>query len=256
MIPTYTDKYEADGVFAPEDAMRAQGDGLPDLPSAVILGYQRETTETAEELAHEETELVRSQRVLDLGEGVGYVPVHEAGVGAPVSATVIENLVAAGVEVVVLLGGSAGLQPELSPDTVVLPTSAIRDEGVSYHYLPPEASVTPTDALVDHLDEALAAAAFDTARGPTWTTSAMYRETEPEVDHYAEEGVVSLGMEPAAIWAVCEYREVDTATVHEIGDVLTVDEWLPETDSTRGLAAILDPTVTALRTYLEDRGYR
>jgi uridine phosphorylase len=250
VIPNYDDKYEAPALFDPADAVRSQGEGLPDIPPAILLGYQPALTEAVRERAGEPTTLVRSQRVYPLSEAVGYAPVHESGVGAPVTASVAENAIAAGAEVVVMLGGCAALQ-DVAPDAAILPTGSVRDEGVSYHYLPPDEPVEPTAPLVDALDDSLSAAGFPTPRGRTWTTSAMYRETVPEAREYRERGVVSLCMESAALWAVCRYRGVDTATVHQVGDYLDPDGWVPEADADRGLPEMLRPTRRALAAHLE-----
>lgn len=149
-----------------------------------------------------------------------------------------------------MLGGGAALRTDIAPDAAVLPTDAIRDEGVSRHCLPPEEPVTPTAPLVDALDESLSDAGFDTPRGTTWTTSAMYRETVPEVERYRDEGVVTPCMESAAIWAVARYRGADAATLHEVGDYLTPERWVPEADADRGLTDMLDPTVAAMERHV------
>jgi len=252
VIPNYGDKYDADALFSPAEVVGMGREGLPDVPPAVILGYQPKLTAFVERRADAPIDIVRSQRLYPVTETVGYVPVHEWGTGAPISAMVTENVVAAGAEAVVLLGGGAGLQPDTPPEAAVLPTGTIRDEGVSYHYLPDEESVTPTASLVDGLDDALSAAGFDTRRGPTWTTSAFYRETVPEVRAYRDDGVVTLDMESAAIWAVCEYRGVDTATVHELGGVLTPEEWQPATENDRGVTEMFEPCVAGLETHVAD----
>ena len=252
MIPNYEDKYDADALFSPAEVVGMGREGLPDVPPAVILGYQPKLTEFVERRADSPVQIVRSQHLYPVTETVGYVPVHEWGTGAPISAMVTENLVAAGAEAVTLLGGGAGLQPDIPPDAAILPTDVIRDEGVSYHYVPDDEPVTPTASLVDGLDDALSDAAFDTRRGPTWTTSAFYRETVPEVRAYGEDGVVSLDMESAAIWAVCQYRRVDTATVHELSGVLTPEGWQPETENDRGVTEMFDPVVAGLEEHVVD----
>lgn len=250
MIPNCEDKHGADALFSPEEVVAVQGEGLPNVPPAVILGYQPKLTEAVERRADSPVQIVRSQHLYPVTETVGYVPVHKWGIGAPISATVTENLIAAGAEAVILLGGGAGLQTDIPPDAAILPTDAIRDEGVSHHYVPGEESVSPTESLVDSLDDALSKAGFDTPRGTTWTTSAFYRETIPEIRAYSNDGVVTLDMESAAIWAVCQYRGVDTASIHELGDVLTPDEWKPETQGDRGLEEMLDPTVVGLENHV------
>lgn len=252
MIPNYQDKYGAEALYSPGEAVAEQGDGLPDMPPAIILGYQQYLTEAIQEKAESPIDIVGSQYYYRLSEIVGYVPVHEWGIGAPITATVTENVIAAGAEAVVMLGGCAGLQKEIPPDAAILPTHAIRDEGVSYHYIPAEEPVMATESLVDSLDDVLSKAGFDTPRGTTWTMSAMYRETIPEIEHYQNKGVVSLCMESAALWSVCQYRGIDTATVHEIGDYLTPSEWEPETEVEQGLEDMFDPTVKALENHVSN----
>jgi len=250
MIPNYSDKYEAEALFSPEEAVETQGDGLPDIPAAVILGYRDALTESVQDRAESKVDIVRSQYLYKLSGAVGFVPVREWGIGAPVSAIITENVIAAGATSVVMLGGCGCLQESISPDTVILPTRSIRDEGVSYHYVPDSEPVRATTSLVDSLADSLSAAGFDTERGTTWTTSAMYRETIPEIDKYQRDGVVSLCMESAAIWAVCQYRGVDTATVHGVGDYLTPDDWIPESDGEKDPIDMLAPTVKALEEHV------
>ncbi|MFT4923459.1 MAG: uridine phosphorylase [Haloarculaceae archaeon] len=250
MIPNYGDTYDAEALYSPDQSVT--GEDLPELPPAVVLGFQdtlRETvTDRAEPLA---AHPARQFEFYGLSESVAYVPVEEIGVGAPVAAVATEKAIAAGARVVVMLGGCAAFQPDIDPDTVLLPTRAVRDEGVSYHYLPAEEPVTATPRLLDQLAESFEAEELETARGPTWTTSALFRETVPEIDHYRERGFVSLCMESAAIWAVCQYRGVDAATVHHADDYLSREAWITDDDRERDLADLLDPTVQALEAYVD-----
>lgn len=247
-------KYDAEGLFSPADAVEAQGDGsgLPEVPDAMLLGFQSQLTDAVAERAETAETVVRSQTLYRLSAEVGYVPVHETGVGAPVAATITENLIAGGAEAVLMIGGCAALDPELPPDAAILPTETIRDEGVSHHYLPPEDDLTPTPELVDALDEELTATGFTTPRGTTWTTGAIYRETVPEIREYRDAGVVSLCMETATIWAACRYRGAATATVHEIGDYLDPEGWAPDGGGECDLPQMLDPVLAGVSAYLAD----
>ncbi|WP_115864795.1 nucleoside phosphorylase [Halorussus litoreus] len=247
-IPNFGDKYDAEALFSPDEAVAEQGDGLPDVPPAVVLGFQDVLHEEVLDRAEGSIPLVRSQEIHLLDDDVGFV--GNFGYGAPMTATVTENVIAAGSEVVCILGGCGCLQTSIPPNDAILPTQSIRDEGVSYHYLPPEEEVRTTPELVDALDDSLSETGVETHRGPTWTTSAMYRETIPEIERYAEEGVVSLCMETAAMLAVAEYRGADGAVVHEIGDHLTPDEWESGVERKQNLTEFLDPTVAALREYV------
>ena len=56
-------------------------------------------------------------------------------------------------------------------------TSAVRDEGTSYHYLPPAREVTANPLAVAVLETVLRERGLDYRTGKAWTTDAIYRET-------------------------------------------------------------------------------
>ncbi|MDR9381981.1 MAG: nucleoside phosphorylase [Natronomonas sp.] len=251
MIPDYGPTYDSEALFSPMESVSST-EGVPELPPAVILGVQDILHEAAQDIGTPIDPV--TQRPFEyqaLSDSVGFVPVQQIGVGAPVAAIATEKVIAAGAECVVMLGGSAALQPDFSPDAALLPTRAVRDEGASYHYLPPDETLCPTPELLNGLGETFSEHGVETHRGPTWTTSALFRETIPQLEHYRREGFVSLGMETSAIWAVCRYRGVDTATVHGIDGYGLPGEQVPTEALTRRLPALLDPTVEALEAHVE-----
>lgn len=77
-------------------------------------------------------------------------------------------------------------------------TSALRDEGLSHHYLPPGRTASPSPALTRHLTEALATYDVLFTSGPVWTMDAPYRETTVEVSRYGADGILAADMEAAA----------------------------------------------------------
>ena len=66
------------------------------------------------------------------------------GVGAPLAAGFLEELVARGARSFVACGGAGVLVPDVALGHVIVPTSAVRDEGTSYHYLAPSRTASPT----------------------------------------------------------------------------------------------------------------
>ncbi len=62
--------------------------------------------------------------------------VMHPGVGAPLAAGFLEELIARGCRTFVACGGAGVLVPDVALGHVIVPTSAVRDEGTSYHYLP------------------------------------------------------------------------------------------------------------------------
>ena len=170
------------------------------------------------------------------------------GYGAPIAAQRLENLIALGASGFVSLGAAGGLQPDLSVGDLVLCTGAVRDEGVSHHYLPTDAAVTPDPALTQALGAALASRGV-VRSGMTWTIDAPYRETVAEVKHYQDAGVLTVEMEAAALFAVATVRRVPIASAFSISDLLTRMTWEPRFDAPElhgGLAALADAAISVL----------
>ena len=82
------------------------------------------------------------------------------GMGAPALVALAEQMAAWGTRRLVILSLTGGLQPALKPGDIVLADSAVRDEGTSYHYLPPAERVQASPALVASIGRALTARAL------------------------------------------------------------------------------------------------
>jgi len=149
------------------------------------------------------------------------------GIGAPAATVVLESLAALGVRHFVGVGTAGALQPGLEAGDVIVCSRAVRDEGVSHHYLPPGRWAEPSPALTDRLTAALAAAGLDPAPGASWTVDAPYRETVVEAEHYAAEGAAVVEMEAAALYSVGQVRGVDVASAFAVSDSLAGGEWVP-----------------------------
>lgn len=168
------------------------------------------------------------------------------GVGAPVTAVLLEDYAAYGVRRFVSIGVAGCLHPSLSPGDLFLPTEAIRDEGTSHHYLPSARRISAPGTLTARLGQQLSAAGHRFANGLTWTTDAPYRETALEVASYREEGAQTVEMEAAAIFAVATCLDVEAAAALVIGDTLLDDRWQLAYDRRRvqaGLEALLQAVV-------------
>lgn len=135
------------------------------------------------------------------------------GGGSPMTVELAEEFVAMGARRLILMTWGGLLQPDLQAGDIVVVERAIRDEGASYHYLPP-AKYVPADAqLVDQLVDAIRSRGGVCTRGTTWTTDAPFRETIEEIRHYQSEGVKTVEMESAGLFTVGQVREVATASV-------------------------------------------
>ena len=151
------------------------------------------------------------------------------GIGAPGVSMILELLIELGVKRFINVGIAGGLQKSSHIGDVVVCTSAIRDEGVSYHYMEdPSAPALPSENLTTELRRTLARDGIPHTQGPTWTTDAFFRETIGEIQHYQQEGVVTVEMEAAALFAISTLRGVDMASGFVISDSMADLVWHPQ----------------------------
>jgi len=151
------------------------------------------------------------------------------GGGSPMTAELAEEFSAMGVKRMILMTWAGTLQPDLNPGDIVVIDRAIRDEGTSYHYLPPAKYVDGNAQLADELMEAIRARAGTCTRGTTWTTDAPFRETVEEIRQYRSEGVKTVELESAGLFTIGQVRQVATVSVVVAMDRLADFRWqVPE----------------------------
>ena len=147
------------------------------------------------------------------------------GVGAPLAAALLEEVIPLGCRKFIACGGAGVLNREIAVGHIVVPSSAVRDEGTSYHYLPPSREVTANPEGVTAIERALRAHHVPYVLGKTWTTDAFYRETTGKVQRRRAEGCLTVEMEAAAFFAVAQFRGVTFGQMLYGGDDVSGDEW-------------------------------
>jgi len=103
------------------------------------------------------------------------IAIFHAGSGAPLSAGLLEGAIAHGARVIIACGGAGVLDPAIPLGQIIVPTAAIRDEGTSYHYLPPGREVAANPLGLEILREVLESQGDPYLFGKTWTTDAIFR---------------------------------------------------------------------------------
>ncbi len=151
--------------------------------------------------------------------------VFHPGVGAPLAAGFLDELVALGCKKFIACGGAGVLDREIAVGHVVVPASAVRDEGTSYHYLAPSREVGASPEAVAAIEAVLQARHCDYVVGKTWTTDGLYRETPEKIKRRRAEGCLTVEMEAAAFFAVAQFRGVSFAQLLYGGDDMTGSEW-------------------------------
>ena len=219
--------HRADSVFRPDHLLREarRQRGLPerDVPEICVLDpdgdlvrYLRRTGQgrLSPGWACYHTELFE----FDLVDG-SVAGVVGCAVGAPFAVLVAEQLFASGCRFLVSITSSGRIAALGEPPYVVLIDRALRDEGTSAHYLPPDAGKfvsAPDPELLARVEATLRGATVEgglqdhTAlyRGATWTTDAPYRETEAAITAARALGVLAVEMEAAALYAFATARHV------------------------------------------------
>jgi uridine phosphorylase len=147
------------------------------------------------------------------------------GVGAPLAAGLLDEVIALGCRKFIACGGAGVLDGEIAVGHVVVPTSAVRDEGTSYHYLPPSREIAASVEGTAAIERALRARNVPYVLGKTWTTDAIFRETAGKVQMRRAEGCLTVEMEAAAFFAVAQFRGVTFAQLLYGGDDVSGDLW-------------------------------
>jgi uridine phosphorylase len=146
-------------------------------------------------------------------------------VGAPLAAGMLEELIALGCRKFIACGGAGVLDREIAVGRILVPTVAVRDEGTSYHYLPPAREVAASPQGVAAIEAVLKGHRIDYVEVKTWTTDAPYRETPAMVARRRAEGCLTVEMEAAAFFAVARFRAVVLAQMLYAGDDVSGADW-------------------------------
>ena len=153
------------------------------------------------------------------------IAVFHPGVGAPLAGAFLEEAIECGCERFIGIGMAGGLVPDLTIGNVTVPTSAIRDEGTSYHYLPAAREAVPSPVALAAIEETLRRHDVAYVTGKTWTTDAPYRETRTKVARRVAEGCITVEMEASAFFAIAAFRHVPIAMMFMTSDDLSGEEW-------------------------------
>jgi uridine phosphorylase len=130
-------------------------------------------------------------------------------VGAPFAVLVAEELFASDCQLLISITSAGQIVSLGHAPYVVLIDKALRDEGISYHYLPPSpfSGLRPDarDALCTHWDYTR----LPLRAGASWTTDAPFRETAEVIEACRQAGILAVEMEAAALHALAEAKKYD-----------------------------------------------
>lgn len=138
---------------------------------------------------------------------INYVDIAfvQAPLGGAGAVQIMEQLIAGGVKEIIAAGCCEALIED-TEGSFYIPTAALRQEGTSYHYLPPSREIELDSEPVKAICKVLENAGLNYKICKTWTTDGFYRETKEMVQYRKSEGYSVVEMECASMAACAKMR--------------------------------------------------
>ena len=181
-------------------------------------------------------------------DGVRYGVVGSA-VGASFAVLVAEQLFASGCRLIISMTSAGQILPVHAPPYFIVIDRALRDEGTSYHYVPPGDFSGCDPTLIEIARDALATTSLPFEVGATWTTDAPFRETATAVDKAREAGLLAVEMEAAALYAFATARRRPVLCVAHVTNQMGKIEGDFEKGAANGALASLGVIKTIARAW-------
>ena len=144
--------------------------------------------------------------------------------GGPNVAALVEELSAFGVREFVLWGYCGGISDDLSVGDMLIAEGALRQDGVSYHYLDSTDDFVYTGWLHKWQKTAVTSAIRPAL---IWSCDALYRETRNKINRYKKMGIEAVEMEIASFYAVCLSKRLKGIAFLVVSDLFRKGKWQP-----------------------------
>jgi AMP nucleosidase len=162
----------------------------------------------------------------------GGITIINFGMGSPTAATIMDLLTAIEPEAVLFLGKCGGLKKRHSIGDLLLPIAAIRGEGTSNDYFPPEVPALPAFALQKAISTTIRDYEQDYWTGTVYTTNRRVWEHDEEFKTYLQRiRAYAIDMETATIFSVGFYNRIPTGALLLISDSPMVPEGVKTEES-------------------------
>lgn len=147
------------------------------------------------------------------------------GMGSPVAATMMDLLQAIKPKAVLFLGKCGGLKRKNNIGDLILPIAAIRGEGTSTDYFPPEVPAMPAFALQKAISTTIRDYGCDYWTGTVYTTNRRVWEHDEVFKEYLRKiRAMAIDMETATIFTVGFHNEIPTGALLLVSDQPMIPE--------------------------------
>lgn len=200
------------------------------FPKTVITCFARETfNRILEELPHRE---IARTSVANLeipiyelefkGQKIGF---FNAYVGASACVAILEDIIVFGMENLIVFGTCGVLDSSIEETSIIIPRSAIRDEGTSFHYSEASSEIVVNTKFHEEFKSFLDRQAVSYTEGKVWTTDGIYRETVDKMLEHKRNGAICVDMECSAIAALSKFRNINHFQFFYSADNLDAEVW-------------------------------
>ena len=203
---------------------------IPDFPKIGITCFSKK-------LLDRYAEIFNGEKIAEVSNANGRIPIYKikykgvkialfmSFVGASACVVEYEEVLAMGLEKLIMFGTCGVLDRNIRDLAIIIPTSAIRDEGTSYHYMKASDEIKVNEKYINDFVNILEHNNISYIKGKVWTTDAPYRETRAKVLKRKEQGCVCVDMECSAINAVAKFRNKELFQFFYAADNLDSDSW-------------------------------
>ena len=248
--------FAAPSVFEPENLLREarRQKNLPaaDVPEVCLLDPDGDIvrnlaktgrSQRSDAWACYHTDLFEFEQA---GERFGIIG---CAVGASFAVLLAEQLFASGCRLLISMTSAGQIVEQGPPPYFILIDRALRDEGTSYHYLPPAEFAEAEEGLVQAAMNAFAAARQPMHRGASWTTDAPFRETAAAIERCRARDILAVEMEAAGLYAFAKARRKSVLCFAHVTNQMAVIEGDFEKGEADGSSASLAVMAIAARAW-------
>ncbi|MBW7894559.1 MAG: AMP nucleosidase [Opitutaceae bacterium] len=162
----------------------------------------------------------------------GEITIINFGMGSATAATIMDLLSAIEPKAVLFLGKCGGIKHRAAIGDLILPIAAIRGEGTSNDYFPPEVPALPAFALQKAISTTIREHSRDYWTGTVYTTNRRVWEHDKDFKQYLTKiRAMAVDMETATIFMTGFYNEIPTGALLLVSDQPMVPEGIKTGES-------------------------
>lgn len=156
------------------------------------------------------------------------------GIGSANAATIMDLLVARAPKGVLFLGKCGGLKQSTEIGHFILPTAAIRGEGTSDDYFPPEVPALPSFKLHKFVSDKILKRKLEYRTGVIYTTNRRVWEWDNDFKKYLKKlGAIGIDMETATLFVVGYANQIARGALLMVSDLPMIPEGVKTEESDR-----------------------